>query len=269
MRSTDTQLVDLTSALTSVSTTQRVTMSVSGAVSVRVWPYYYDLYGAGGSAVAASKAFAKASLLRTGFSLVTSGASTGSGVGTVTFSWSGGSYVIAVNVDNTAPTAWSYGANTLAQCGGYPLDQYFGAATDWAITSQSTAGAFVIGTTTTNTKTVCFAGTQYSTTRTVGTPAGPYTVTVNSPSLGVAQTLTFNIVANQWDCASDDNTQLLKTLAAGTGSTSALSFGDVIMINDMPAGTYGNPTRGNPLGVMSMKTPSSAPEGRPHRRDPT
>lgn len=240
LRTNDNQIIDMVSALSTVPDGTRVTLAVSGTVAAQVWPYAPE---ADWITDGQSRAHDKRYLLYN-LAAITRSASTGTGVGTWTFTAAGGfSYVHSFDVSSAAPTEWDYGAKSLAQYGGFPIAQYLaGTASDWTIQSQSTSGAFTINTTT---NCVAFAGTLASTTRTVGTPTegtGAYTVTLANATLGTTHTISFNIIANRWDVDCDpDNTRI------GTTIGKAMNYGDEVVINDPTTwGAYNNPTRANP-----------------------
>lgn len=251
LRGSDTRLIDLTAALATATSTERIMLSVSGNIAAQVWPYVYNQNLNGSTTF-----WAKATLLRN-LAAVTSGLSQGA-TGSWTLSWAAGSHTVAFTVDNAAPTEWDYGQKTLAQYGGYPIAQYLpGNASDWTIQSQSTAGAFAVNAAT---GCVAFAGTAGSTTRTVGTPTlgnGAYTVTLNNAVLGQTATISFNMLPYRYDAAYDDNTQTMNTLAV----TGGMNFGDTVVINDTPAGSYQNPSRSNALTYCYMKTPTQRAGG--------
>lgn len=184
-----------------------ITVTITGQVKLCVWPWRKaeNQFGTGTLTLVKRELYPEDPWTSVAI-LQTSGATVGSNVGQMVFSAKNnrnetGSTVtctLNISVDNTVALTWVHGGLNKAGHGGFDLTQ-LGNATDWTITSQSTAnlfdiwnGAKVSATNDQNWQRVAFKGT-YNATPTVSSPPGSATVTVNSVALGQSWTLTATI----------------------------------------------------------------------------
>jgi hypothetical protein len=235
MRSTAKATVDVSTLLADLDDTTLVTLTVDGPISARVWLRYDH-------ADTELGIYYKRELLDN-LTAMTNGATEGTAVGTWTIEWPGHSHTVTFDIDDTPPTSYRIGQDTLAMCGGYPIHKYLPDVGGWSLLTQSTANAFQIvdadhATPSLATKRyVTFKGSFYANpTRSIGTPTagiGAYTVTLTHATHGTF-VISFDVIPGLWNVAVNarndsfaNGTQLSRTM-----NRSNLAIGDTVLLGD-------------------------------------
>lgn len=206
-RPTQTQLVDLSTALAGCNSTELINATYTGTVAMQLSPS--EGFDAGSAGITRPR---KKQQLIDYTTADTTAVATGTGVGAWTFTCSGGTYVISWNVAAPEINAWNFGANTLERRGGFPLYYLPGNAADWAITTNPSSGfelwngrvVLACAGNSTQCPTEASNPPYESTTtaaRVISAPTGTYNVGMTNATLGITRTLALTMIPHQTDVA--------------------------------------------------------------------
>lgn len=241
VKGTGRKLVDVSTALAAVGEATPITVTVTGPVTLAAW----TTWGVHRVADGSSFVFYKRELVDM-LGAFTTGAAAGA-EGNWNFDWGSGQHDVEFTVSTAPVLTWNMGASSAGGCAGFPLTEI--SNNNFTIVSQSTSGAFVIrGDTTPKRVTWAYNPTtlaRLNTNPTIGDAA--YTVTVRDDATASEYTITFNVIANQYDCHHIFHVKNALTSTLSAGAKVVLEDG---LFSDGSNTTTANPAAGSRTGVL-------------------